>query len=132
MRNFLNTWAFDSRRTTPLASLRFEKDHDLINKVKSHKSAVWNQNRGFWYIPQSELKMSKVFDRLSSQVNLQYSGWLGHESSKTTEIYPVGNYNLIWQLSTTTDFSNGVNTHVSQKDFAKFKNPLDDNFFDDG
>ncbi len=34
---------------------------------------------------------------------------LGHESSKTTEIY----------------------THVSQKDFAKFKNPFDDDFFDD-
>jgi site-specific recombinase XerD len=33
---------------------------------------------------------------------------LGHESSKTTEIY----------------------THVSQKDFAKFKNPFDDDFFD--
>ncbi len=32
---------------------------------------------------------------------------LGHESSKTTEIY----------------------THVSQKDFAKFKNPFDDDFF---
>ena len=57
---------------------------------------------------------------------------LRHKSSQTTEIYPVGNYNLIWQLSTTTDFSNGVNTHVSQKDFAKFKNPFDDNFFDDG
>lgn len=35
---------------------------------------------------------------------------LGHESSKTTEIY----------------------THVSQKDFAKFSNPFDDIFFDDG
>jgi integrase/recombinase XerD len=35
---------------------------------------------------------------------------MGHESSKTTEIY----------------------THVSQKDFAKFKNPFDDVFFDDG
>ncbi|MFW6277566.1 MAG: site-specific tyrosine recombinase/integron integrase [Prolixibacteraceae bacterium] len=35
---------------------------------------------------------------------------LGHESSKTTEIY----------------------THVSQKDLQKFKNPFDDTFFDDG
>lgn len=35
---------------------------------------------------------------------------LGHESSKTTEIY----------------------THVSQKDLQKFKNPFDDAFFDDG
>lgn len=35
---------------------------------------------------------------------------LGHESSKTTEIY----------------------THVSQKDLQKFKNPIDDAFFEDG
>lgn len=35
---------------------------------------------------------------------------MGHESSKTTEIY----------------------THVSQKDFKKFRNPIDDAFFDDG
>jgi len=34
----------------------------------------------------------------------------GYESTKTTEIY----------------------THVSQKDFSKFKNPIDDDFFDDG
>jgi site-specific recombinase XerD len=36
--------------------------------------------------------------------------WLGHESSKTTEIY----------------------THVSKTDFSKFKNPLDDINYDDG
>jgi site-specific recombinase XerC len=35
---------------------------------------------------------------------------LGHESSKTTEIY----------------------THVSQKDLQKFKNPFGDAFFDNG
>ena len=35
--------------------------------------------------------------------------WLGHESSKTTEVY----------------------THVTNSNFMKFKNPLDDLFEDD-
>lgn len=35
--------------------------------------------------------------------------WLGHDSSKTTEIY----------------------THVSKKDFHRFNNPIDDISFDD-
>jgi len=51
---------------------------------------------------------------------------LWHKSSNTAEIYPVGNYNPIWQLSTTTDFSNGVNTHVADKILQKIKSTFDD------
>ena len=38
---------------------------------------------------------------------------LGHRSSKTTEIYPVGKK------------SYGVNTHVSRKNLMNIRNPLD-------
>ncbi|NCA86608.1 MAG: hypothetical protein EOM83_13725 [Clostridia bacterium] len=51
---------------------------------------------------------------------------LWHKSSNTAETYPVGNYNLIWQLSTTTDFSIGVNTHVADKILQKIKSPFGD------
>ncbi len=47
-------------------------------------------------------------------------------TSKTTEIYPVGIYYNSWKSSINTVFSNGVNTHVAEDLFKKFKNPLDD------
>jgi site-specific recombinase XerD len=48
---------------------------------------------------------------LEQGMDLRYIQVLpGNESSKTTEVY----------------------THVSKKDLSTFKNPFDDNFFDDG
>jgi site-specific recombinase XerD len=55
---------------------------------------------------------------------------LGHTSSKTTEIYPVGIYYISWKSSINTEFSNGVNTHIANTALAKIKSPLD-RFFED-
>ncbi len=85
----------------------------------------------------SKTKITLAFDehRNRGVVSLQFVkepsiAWSDQCIAGKTEIYPVENYNLNWQLSMKTNFSNGVNTHDSQKDFAKFKNPFDDDFFD--
>jgi len=52
--------------------------------------------------------------------------------SKTSEIYPLGIYYNSWKSSINTEFSNGVNTHVSNKSIGGIKNPFDDIFFNDG
>ena len=67
------TLAYCTHHDTPVVSLRFEKDHSIINKVKTLKGATWSQSQGFWYIPQSEFKLSGVFDRLSPVAFLDYS-----------------------------------------------------------
>ncbi len=51
---------------------------------------------------------------------------LDHKSSRTTEIYPDGNCYPNRQRTINSDFSNGVNTHVSMKNLMNVKNPLDD------
>ena len=74
MRNPVITLANDTHHSKPVVSLRFEKDYDLISKVKTLKGASWSQSQAFWYIPQSEFKLSKVFDALQSVAYLDYSG----------------------------------------------------------
>ncbi|MGV8091817.1 MAG: tyrosine-type recombinase/integrase [Mangrovibacterium sp.] len=57
------------------------------------------------------LRRSFATHHLEQGTDLRYiQEWLGHESSKTTEIY----------------------THVSQNNFMKFRNPIDDLNLDDG
>ncbi|NCB43331.1 MAG: hypothetical protein EOM59_12020 [Clostridia bacterium] len=115
MRNPVITLANDTHRDKPVVSLTFEKDFTIINKVKSIKGVSWSQSRGFWYIPQSDFKLSGVFDKLSlgtlfthhmekgTELRLIQEA-LGHASSKTTEIY----------------------TRVSRNNIKKMRNLLDD------
>ncbi len=96
---------------TPAVSWRLGKDFGIIAKVKTLKGAAWSQSRGFWY--NVKIRFNTVFSNhnLEQRMGLRFiQELLGHESFKTSDIY----------------------THVSQKDFAKFNNPFDDNFFDDG
>ena len=129
MSNPVITLANDVHRDKAVVSLRFEKDYALINKVKSIKSTTWSQSRKFWYISKEAinnyiLELIREKEISCSEQNQRI------KSSLTTEIYPVGTYYNSWKDSINTSFSNGLNTHVSQKDFAKFKNPFDDDFFD--
>ena len=85
MRNPVITLANDTHRDTSVVSLSFEKDHSIISKVKTLVGATWSQSRGFWYIPQSEFKLSEVFDRLSPVAWLDYSALKGNSSDGAGE-----------------------------------------------
>ena len=74
MRNPVITLANHTHHGTPVVSLCFEKDYGLISKVKTLKGARWSQSQAYWYIPQSDFKLSEVFERLSEVAFLDYSG----------------------------------------------------------
>jgi len=79
----------------------------IYNVIKNTAEAANIQKRVYPHI----LRHSFATHNLEQGMDLRYiQELLGHSSSKTTEIY----------------------THVSQKDLQKFKNPFDDDFFDDG
>lgn len=79
----------------------------IYNVIKDKAFAAGIKKRVYPHI----LRHSFATHCLEQGIDLRYiQEWLGHESSKTTEIY----------------------THVSKLNFDKFKNPLDDLFFDSG
>ena len=51
---------------------------------------------------------------------------LGHNSSKTTEIYPVGYVYNTLQNGRKEILSYGVNTHITKKGLSRIQSPLDD------
>lgn len=78
----------------------------IFNVIKHAAQKAGIKKRVYPHI----LRHSFATHHLEQGTDLRYiQEWLGHESSKTTEIY----------------------THVSQKDFLKFKNPIDDINFND-
>jgi len=78
----------------------------VFNVVKAAAKRAGIKKRVYPHI----LRHSFATHHLEQGTDLRYiQEWLGHESSKTTEIY----------------------THVKNSDFMKFKNPLDDLFEDD-
>lgn len=73
----------------------------IINDIKNAARKAGIKKRVYPHI----LRHSFATHHLEQGTDLRYiQEWLGHESSKTTEIY----------------------THVSKTDFHKFKNPIDD------
>jgi integrase/recombinase XerD len=77
----------------------------IYNVIKNKALEAGIKKRVYPHI----LRHSFATHCLEQGIDLRYiQEWLGHESSKTTEIY----------------------THVSKLNFDKFKNPLDDLFFD--
>jgi integrase len=98
------TLAKDFHHDTSVVRLRFEKDYGLISKVKTLIRAAWSQSRGFWYIANDCISEVFATHYLEQCNDLRYiQEWLGHESSKTTEIY----------------------THTANTALAKIKRPFD-------
>lgn len=90
-------------RDKPAVSLVFDKDCCLIRKVIAVDDAA----------------------PLDHVMELS-----GDSSSKTTEIHPLGIHYYFWKSIKKTVFSNGMNTHVSNRSLANIKIPLC-TFFDD-
>lgn len=67
------TLAFDEHRNRDVVSLRFAKDHKLIERVKTISGASWSQSKGWWYIFREGFNLGKVFDALSPVAYLDYS-----------------------------------------------------------
>ena len=82
------------------------KETSVLNVVKDAAKRAGIKRRVYPHI----LRHSFATHHLEQGTDLRYIQiWLGHASSKTTEIY----------------------THVSQNDYNKFKNPIDDFDLDD-
>ena len=86
------------------ASRKKYSETSVYNVIKNAAQKAELKKRVYPHI----LRHSFATHNLEQGMDLRYiQELLGHESTKTTEIY----------------------THVSQKDFSKFKNPIDDDFF---
>lgn len=94
-------WLFEGRNGKQYSA------ESIYNVIKEKARAAGIKKRVYPHI----LRHSFATHCLEQGIDLRYiQEWLGHESSKTTEIY----------------------THVSKLDFDKFNNPLDVLFSDSG
>jgi site-specific recombinase XerD len=67
------TLANDNHRNSEVVSLCFEKDFELISKVKSIPGAAWSQSRKFWYINKADFQLNQVFEKLKPVAFVDYS-----------------------------------------------------------
>jgi len=58
---------------SPVVSLMFGYDRELINRVKTIEGAAWSNSRRFWYIPAEQFRLSEVFNTLNPVAWLDYS-----------------------------------------------------------
>ncbi len=64
--------AFEEHRNREVVSLRFEKDYELIGRVKSIPGAVWSQSKKCWYILKEAFDLHTVFEVLNPVAYLDY------------------------------------------------------------
>lgn len=63
----------DHHHDRAVISIKFEKDHTLISRVKTLPAARWSQSKKFWYIPKDDFNLAKTFDALRPVAFLDYS-----------------------------------------------------------
>ena len=73
-----------------IVAFRFAYNSEIVHSVKKINSIQWSQTNKYWYLNKEDIRYFQEF--------------LGHSSSKTTEIY----------------------IHVSENSFHKFVNPIDE------
>jgi len=89
--------------------LLFEDEPSITSLVKTLPGVRWDPFLKGWHVANNPENLRGIHSfathHLEQGTDLRYiQEWLGHASSKTTERY----------------------THVSEKTFHKFKNPVDD------
>ena len=84
MRKPTITLAFDEHRNRGVVSLRFDKDFELINKVKTIPGTTWSQSRRFWYINKDAFDLHTTFEVLKPVAYLDYSA-IKQSASKPEE-----------------------------------------------
>jgi len=75
----------NNHRNREVVSLCFEKDSELINKVKTLPGAAWSQSKGWWYILKEDFNLSVIFDVLSPVAFLDYSALKNQENRKAEQ-----------------------------------------------
>lgn len=80
--------ANDHHRNQAVISMKFEKDHAIISRVKTLPGVRWSQSRKFWYIPEDQFNLSKVFEALQPVAFLDYSGLKQGDASKKSKSKP--------------------------------------------
>jgi len=58
---------------SPVVSLVFDYDQELINRVKIPERTAWSHSHRFWYILAEQFRLNKIFDELSPVAWLDYS-----------------------------------------------------------
>jgi len=57
---------------SPVVSLVFGYDQEIIKRVKMLEGVAWSNSRRFWYIPAEKFRLSEVFNALSPVAWLDY------------------------------------------------------------
>jgi hypothetical protein len=87
-----------------IIEVKMPKDDTDIQFIRSFKYAQWNKSQFCWTVPNYGHNADLLKSYFGKNTDLRYiQSLLGHQSSKTTEIY----------------------THITVKGFDQIKNPLD-------
>ena len=57
---------------SPVVSLVFGYNQEIINRVKMLEGVAWSNSRRFWYIPAEQFNLNKVFKALQPVAWLDY------------------------------------------------------------
>jgi integrase/recombinase XerD len=114
--------ANDHHRDQAVISMKFDKDHVLISRVKSLPGARWSQSRKFWYIPVEDFSLSQVFEALQPLAFLDYSGLKDHKKQKKEK--PAG-------LKPPLEIPQAYKNLLEQKRYAENTKSIYQNYFAD-
>jgi len=70
---------------SPVVSLLFGYDQEIIKRVKMPERAAWSNSRRFWYILAEQFRLSEVFNALSPVAWLDYSALKSEKNKRLSQ-----------------------------------------------